>query len=141
MPDLYISASVVIPADALDYSAARSGGPGGQHVNKVATKIELRVPLDRIVGLQPDARARLEQLAGYRLTQDGVLIVTADETRHQFTNKELATEKLVALVRQSLVPPKPRKATRATRASKERRLEGKRQEAKKKQNRGKIRFD
>lgn len=141
MPDLYVTPSVIIPADALEYSAARSGGPGGQHVNKVSTKIELRVPLDRILGLQPDARDRLEKLAGFRLTQDGVLIVTADDTRHQFTNKELATEKLVALVRQALVPPKPRKATRATRASKERRLEGKKLEAKKKQSRGKIRFD
>ena len=141
MPDLAIAPGVMIPEGALDFSAARSGGPGGQHVNKVATKIELRVPLDRIEGLRSDARERLERLAGYRLTQDGVLIITADETRHQFANKELAVEKLVAMVKQALVPPKPRKATRATKASKERRLAGKKLESKKKQGRGRVSFD
>jgi ribosome-associated protein len=141
MPELVIAPGVVIPDAALDFSAARSGGPGGQHVNKVATKIELRVAIDRIEGLRPDARERLERLAGFRLTQDGVLIVTADETRHQFANKELAVEKLVALVRQSLVAPKPRKATRATKGSQERRIQGKKLDAKKKQGRGRVSYD
>jgi ribosome-associated protein len=141
VPDLAIAPGVVIPADALEFSAARSGGPGGQHVNKVATKIELRVAIDRIVGLKPDARERLVRLAGSRLTQEGVLIVTADDTRHQFANKEIAVEKLTSLVRASLVAPKVRKATRATRGSQERRLEGKKLESKKKSNRGNMRFD
>lgn len=141
MPDLAIAPGVHIPGDALEFSAARSGGPGGQHVNKVATKIELRVAIDRIEGLLPGARERLVTLAGYRLTQDGVLIITADETRHQFANKELAVEKLVAMVKAALIPPKPRKPTRATKGSKERRLEGKKLDSKKKQGRGNIRFD
>lgn len=141
MSDLVIAPGVVIPDAALDFSAARSGGPGGQHVNKVSTKIELRVALDRIEGLSPSARERLEKLAGYRVTQDGVLIVTSDETRHQFANKELAVEKLVGLIKQSLIAPKPRKATRATKGSQERRIQGKKLDAKKKQGRGNVRED
>jgi ribosome-associated protein len=133
MPDLAIAPGILVPADALDFSAVRAGGPGGQHVNKVASKVELRVPLDRIEGLQPDARERLINLAGTRLTQDGILVITASESRHQFQNRQTAQEKLVHLVQRSLVAPRPRRATKPSRASKERRLEGKKQDAAKKQ--------
>ena len=135
MPDLEIAPGIVVPADALDFSAVRAGGPGGQHVNKVASKVELRVPIDRIEGLAPDALARLANLAGTRLMQEGVLVITASESRHQFQNKQTAQDKLVQLVQRALVAPRPRRATKPSRASKERRLDGKAKDAAKKQNR------
>lgn len=141
MPDLEISPSVRIPADALELRAVRSGGPGGQHVNKVSSKVELRVPLDRIEGLSSAARHRLVLLAGKRLTQEGVLILTADESRHQFANREAVETRLIELVRTALVPPKPRTATKPTRASKERRLDAKKAAGQKKAGRRPIRDD
>ena len=140
MPDLAISPTVHIPADALDFRAVRAGGPGGQHVNKVSSKVELRVAIARIVGLPPDAAERLVRLAGSRLTQEGELVLTASESRHQFTNRQLVEEKLVALVQRSLERPRPRRATKPSRGSQERRLEGKKADSNKKAAR-RQRFD
>ncbi|MDB5100996.1 MAG: aminoacyl-tRNA hydrolase [Cyanobacteria bacterium RYN_339] len=135
MPDLVVAPGVVIPADALDFSAVRAGGPGGQHVNKVASKVELRVSIERIEGLYPAARERLVGIAGFRLTQDGVLMVTASESRHQFQNRQTAQDKLIELIQRSLVAPVPRRATKPSRASKERRLDGKAKDSAKKRER------
>jgi ribosome-associated protein len=132
MPDLDIAPGISIPADALDFRAVRAGGPGGQHVNKVSSKVELRVHLDRIMGLAPDQRLRLEQLAGFRLTQDGELVITAAESRHQFANRQEAQTKLIELIQRSLVAPKARRATKPSRGAKERRLESKQRESNKK---------
>jgi ribosome-associated protein len=141
MPDLEISNSVRIPADALEFRAVRSGGPGGQHVNKVSSKVELRLAIDRIEGISPPARHRLVLLAGKRLTQEGVLILTADESRHQFQNKATVEERLVELIRTALIPPKLRTATKPTRGSKERRLDSKKAAGQKKAARRPIRDD
>lgn len=135
MADLDIAPGISIPADALNFSASRAGGPGGQHVNKVASKVELRVAIARIQGLTPPAAERLARLAGARLTQEGEIILTSSESRHQFTNKQLVEEKLVDLVRRALVAPRPRRATKPSRGSQERRLEGKKQDSAKKENR------
>lgn len=140
MPDLEIAPGISIPADALDFRAVRASGPGGQHVNKVSSKVELRVAIARIDGLSDAARDRLVRLAGSRLTLEGELVVTAAESRHQFANRQLAEEKLVALVKRSLEAPRPRRATKPTRGSKERRLEGKRQASEKKQSRSRPDF-
>lgn len=136
MADLVVTPAVVIPGEAIELRAVRSGGPGGQHVNKVSSKVELRIAIDAIPGLSSGARHRLVLLAGRRLTQEGVLVLTADESRHQFANRQEVERKLVELVQTALVPPKPRRATKPTRGSQERRLTSKKKASEKKQSRG-----
>jgi len=109
----------------MDFHAVRAGGPGGQNVNKVASKVELRVWLDGIVGLDPDARARLRALCAGRLDAEGRLVVTSQLTRDQHKNLQDARDKVRVLVAQSLVRPRKRRPTRPTRSSVERRLSDK----------------
>ncbi len=115
-----------IPAEELRESFTRSSGPGGQHVNKVATKVELRwTPADSTALSEADRVWLLARLLG-RLTTGGELIVVAAGSRDQVRNRREARDKLAALVRSALARPKRRKKTRPTRASKERRLSAKR---------------
>ncbi len=116
-----------IPHEALSESFIAASGPGGQNVNKVATAVQLRFDVRRSPSLPDDVRARLERLAGKRLTADGVLVITAQRHRTQERNREDARERLVALIRDATERPKPRRATRPTLASKKRRLEAKSQ--------------
>ncbi|MEB3236746.1 MAG: alternative ribosome rescue aminoacyl-tRNA hydrolase ArfB [Candidatus Sericytochromatia bacterium] len=126
MPEyLDIAPGIRVPTEALAVRATRAGGPGGQNVNKVATRIQLRVPVDAIEGLPADARERLEVMAGHRWLEGGILALTVADSRHQAANRQLAEERFVALVRAALVRPRPRRATRPTRGSQERRLTGK----------------
>ena len=122
---IVVTDAVRIPERALTVRAVRASGPGGQNVNKVATKIELRVDLDLIEGLEPDARGRLDALARHRLDADGRLVVTSQATRNQARNADDAREKVASLVRIALTPPKPRKKTRPTAAAKASRIEAK----------------
>jgi ribosome-associated protein len=117
----------------------RASGPGGQNVNKVASAVELRVAVDRIIGLTPDARHRLARLAGFRLNQDNVLVIQAQRFRSQERNRADALERLAALLQQALIRPRTRRATRPTRASKERRLKGKSERSRTKNLRGRVR--
>lgn len=138
--DLQITAKLLIPARDLSYSAVRSSGPGGQNVNKLATKVELRFDLAGCAALDETTKARLRQLAGSRLTQEGELIIVAQETRSQGQNLELARAKLVELIKSALHRPKKRRATKPTRGSQERRLEAKKATGNKKRSRGRA-FD
>jgi ribosome-associated protein len=121
---------VVVPSEALSFQAVRASGPGGQNVNKVASKVELRVELGRIVGLDGGARARLATACSGALDAEGRLMVTSQLTRDQRRNLEDARDKVRALIARALVRPRPRRATRPTRASVERRLSDKRQRSK-----------
>jgi ribosome-associated protein len=123
---IVVTDAVRIPAGALSVHAVRASGPGGQNVNKVATKIDLRVDLDRIEGLSEAARSRLHGLARHRLDTHGRLVVTSQATRNQARNLDDAREKVRALVAAALVRPRPRTATRPSAAARERRLVAKR---------------
>ncbi|HLZ84756.1 MAG TPA: alternative ribosome rescue aminoacyl-tRNA hydrolase ArfB [Caulobacteraceae bacterium] len=111
--------------DEIIEKAARASGPGGQHVNKTSTAIELRFDVRGSASLPDDVKARLETLAGGRLTQDGVLVLFAQEHRSQEMNRQAARQRLTALLREAAVRPKPRRPTRPTLASRLERLEGK----------------
>jgi ribosome-associated protein len=128
MPDVSVTDAITIPAAELTWQFARSGGPGGQNVNKVESKVELRWTPEgsrALTGLDESTRAwLLSRLAG-RLTNDGELIVTSTLTRDQVRNREDAAEKLAGIVRAALVRPKKRKATRPSRGAKERRISAK----------------
>jgi ribosome-associated protein len=121
-----VSDTVRVPAAALSVRAVRASGPGGQNVNKVATKIDLRVDLDAIEGLPDAARARLAALARHRLDAEGRLVVTSQATRNQARNLEDARDKVRALIAAALVRPRPRTPTRPTGAAREQRLGAKR---------------
>ena len=133
-PDgLVVQADLTIPERDLSMRATRASGPGGQNVNRVATKGELSFDLRGSTALDEPTKARLRRLAKNRLDAAGNLVITSQVTRSQAQNLDDAREKLAALVRAALVVPKRRRATRPTRASKERRLDSKRRQSQKKQ--------
>jgi len=126
MRDIVVTPRLTIPAAELALAFARSGGPGGQNVNKVASKVELRWNPTTSSALSEDDRTWLLSRLGRRLTTDGTLIVTSTATRDQVKNRDDAAGKLALIVRSALERPKTRRATKPTRASKRRRVEDKR---------------
>lgn len=121
-----ITSGIVLADDEVLVRAVRASGPGGQHVNKVSTAIELRFDVRGSPSLPERVRARLERLGGSRLTQEGVLILVAQEHRSQELNRQAALARLADLIAEAAKPPPPpRKKTKPTYASKLRRLEGK----------------
>lgn len=137
--DLVINDRVTIPARDLSWTASRASGPGGQNVNKVATKVTLRFDLRGTEALTHAQKARLRKLAGKRIDAQGALMISAQAERSQRQNLERARDGLRKLVRKALVPPKHRVATKPSRASKRRRLEDKRRRGEQKKVRGKVR--
>jgi len=124
--DIIVTDSLVIPGDEISVTAVRSSGPGGQNVNKVSTKIELRFDLANTTALAPGVKARLALLCKGRMDADGRIIITSETTRNRIRNLTDAREKLASLIREVLVPPKARHATKPSRGAKLRRVEDKR---------------
>jgi ribosome-associated protein len=120
-----ITDAISIDQSEIEESFVRSSGPGGQNVNKLSTAVQLRFDVRRSASLPNDVAIRLMRLAGKRITKDGVLVLIAQNHRTQERNRAEAVERLVALVQEAAVRPVPRRATKPTKASKLKRIEGK----------------
>ena len=120
-----INDHIAIDDGEVSESFIRSSGPGGQNVNKLATAVQLRFDVRHSPSLPNEVRARLERIAGRRLTRDGVLVITAQRHRTQERNRDDALTRLIEMIRAAAVRPTPRRPTRPTLGSKVRRLEGK----------------
>lgn len=136
---LTITSRIAIEDAELEERFVRASGPGGQNVNKVSTAVELRFDVRASAVLPEPVRARLLARRDRRLTDEGVLVISAQRFRTQERNREDARERLLELIRAALVAPRKRVATKPTRASKERRLGAKKRRANVKQGRGRTR--
>jgi len=133
--EVRVRPGLVLPASAISIRFSRSGGPGGQNVNKVETKAEVLFDLAGTTLLGPADRARAMARLASRLTKEGVLAVACDRTRHRERNLREALERMGEILRAAILPPRPRRPTRPTRASKERRLDEKRRRSARKRDR------
>jgi ribosome-associated protein len=124
-----VTAHIALDEREIEESFVRSSGPGGQNVNKLSTAVQLRFNVRHSPSLPNDVRERLMRLAGSRLTRDGELIIVAQRHRTQARNRDDALDRLIALIRQAAVAPVKRRPTRPTKASRERRIEGKKRRA------------
>ncbi len=141
MPQVAVTPSIRLDEDELVERFVRAQGPGGQHVNKTSSAVELRFDVRNSPSLAEDVKARLERLAGSRLTSEGVIVLVAQTHSAQQLNREAARERLFALIREAALRPKRRRPTRPTLASKVRRLDGKTRRSGIKAGRGKPRED
>lgn len=133
VPGVELAPSVWTDREQLRFGFSRSSGPGGQNVNKVNTKTELRLSLKAIHGLSDRALGRLKTIAGRKITAEGDVLLTADTERTQESNRRACLTKLRDMIEKAQVDPKPRKKTKPSRAAKTRRLDGKRKNSEKKQ--------
>jgi ribosome-associated protein len=133
--------TLTIPERELEWTAVRASGPGGQNVNKVSTKVELRFDFEESASLSDSVKARLRGLAQHRLDADGRILITSQVTRTQPQNLEDARRRLAELIAKAMVTPKRRRPTRPSRAAKRARVNDKRVHSKKKQSRARNTSD
>lgn len=119
----------------LTFKSMRSGGPGGQHVNKTESKIEVSIDINQSSALSSTEKKRLQSKLANRISADGILSLQCSDTRSQHRNKKLAIDRIIELIQQHLKVSKPRKKTKPSRSAIERRLKGKKRQALKKKNR------
>ncbi len=141
MADLYLDRDWHIPEEDLEVRAVRSSGPGGQNVNKVATKVELRFKLQTTCALGPGQKRRLTQAHPTRVTREGEFVLTSDQHRSQARNRSDVLQRLAQMIRAVRHPPKFRVPTKVTQAAKKRRLDQKRHRSQLKRDRQKPRDD
>jgi ribosome-associated protein len=141
MPLIQITPAISIDEKEIEERFVRASGPGGQNVNKVSSAVQIRFDVRNSPTLPDDVRQRLMRLAGSRLTNEGVIVITAERFRTQERNRADAVERLAGLIRQASEVPKPRRATRPTLASKRERLDSKKRRSAVKQRRGSVRDD
>jgi ribosome-associated protein len=138
---LEVIPGVVIPDTDLSFAFVRASGPGGQNVNKVSSAVQLRFDMRGSTALSDAVKSRLRALAGRRVTDDGAILIIARNQRSQDQNRREALERLADLIQRALVVPKTRRATKPTRASRERRLDTKSRQQQTKRRRNKVRWD
>jgi ribosome-associated protein len=133
-----VTETIILSESELEERFIRAPGPGGQNVNKVASAVQLRFDAANSPALSPVVRSRLAELAGSRMTRDGVIIIAANRFRQQDRNRQDARNRLVELIRDAATPPKPRRATRTPAGAKRKRLSAKRRQSEIKKTRGKV---
>ncbi|MDI1295580.1 MAG: alternative ribosome rescue aminoacyl-tRNA hydrolase ArfB [bacterium] len=136
-----VTRSIAIDSDEIVESYTRASGPGGQHVNTTDSAVLLRFDVANSPGLPETVKYRLADLAGSRMTREGVLILRSEGARSQLLNRQDVRERLLALIREATIVPKKRRPTKPTKASQKRRVEGKVKRATVKQGRGKVRME
>ena len=141
MVAIAITRSISIDSDEIMESYTRASGPGGQHVNTTDSAVMLRFDVANSPGLPDAVKNRLADLAGTRMTREGILILRSEGARSQLLNRQDVRDRLIALIREATIVPKKRRPTKPTKASQKRRVEGKVKRATIKQGRGKVRVD
>lgn len=138
---IQVNATITIPDSEITMTFVRSDGPGGQHVNKTSTAVQLRFDVRHSPSLPEAVRRRLLRLSGRRLTSDGILVIDARRHRSQKQNRQDAIDRLAGLLRTAAQPPRTRRPTKPSQASRRRRLETKSHRARLKRSRRSVRHD
>ena len=133
---IFVTPNIIIQDAELQFSAIRASGPGGQHVNTTSSAIQLKFDAANCPALKPSVLSRLKKIAGQRMTNEGVIVLQASGERSQHRNKAIIQERLSELIRAAIVPPKPRRKTRPSKGSIQRRLTKKSHKSKLKKTRG-----
>jgi len=132
---IFVEGGILVPAESMQMKAVRASGPGGQNVNKVASKVELRVDLDLIRGIDAASRRRLQHLVAKRLNSEGKLVITSQRSRDQHRNLQDARRKIHDYIAKAASPPQKRTPTKPSRSALERRLAAKHQRSERKRER------